>query len=190
LIDRNNTLPPWRTPLARSLHLNRSLPQSRYLQLATKDDRGLPRNRTVVFRGWLEPESKLQFVTDIRSAKIQVLDRYPEAEVCWYFAKTREQFRIAGLLQLEKEGDNRKRAWQALSEKAQQQFSWPPPGETRAAEIAFDRGELDALNPPETFGLLLLIPQSVDFLELRGNPQNRWRYELQGREWQIEEINP
>jgi pyridoxamine 5'-phosphate oxidase len=189
-IDQNNTLPPWRIALARSLHLNRSLPQSRYLQLATKDERGWPRNRTVVFRGWLEPSSRLQFVTDVRSAKIQALSQYPEAEICWYFAKTREQYRIAGLLQLEREGTNRQRAWQAISEKAQQQFGWPPPGEARAKEIAFAPRKLDPLNPPETFGLLLLLPQLVDFLQLRGNPQNRWSYELKGREWQTEDINP
>lgn len=44
--------PSWRTLLQAALHRNRSDAGVRYLQLATVDPWGHPRNRTVVFRGF------------------------------------------------------------------------------------------------------------------------------------------
>ncbi len=93
------TLPPWRSPLARAIHRHRSLPHSKYVQLATVGSDLRPHNRTIVFRGWLEPDSQMKFVTDLRSQKAQDLLAINAGEswgeVCWYFTKTREQFRIA-----------------------------------------------------------------------------------------------
>lgn len=42
--------PQWREMLQRSLKKNKSLPYSRYVQLATVRPDGRPANRTVVFR--------------------------------------------------------------------------------------------------------------------------------------------
>jgi pyridoxamine 5'-phosphate oxidase len=189
-------LPPWRTPLARALHRNRSLPNSRYLQLATIDPQGYPANRTVVFRGWHDPGSELQFVTDVRSAKIGQISCKPQVEACWYFPKTREQFRIRGYLKLidrhSLPGQSaRQQAWQQLSPKACPQFFWPTPGQPREEEALYAIDEsLDLTSPPDNFGLLLLAPQRVDRLELKGEPQNRWLYELLDDNWSMIAINP
>ncbi len=196
------SLPPWRSIISGVLHRNRSLPASRYLQLATVDHRGRPANRTVVFRGWRDPESQLQFVTDARSAlretagtsKAEEIANNPWAEVCWYFAKTREQFRIAGKLQLIDAHSNdcqpeRQAAWTQMSDAGKVQFYWPLPGATRTEE-SFGEHELTP-EPAADFCLLLLSPVIVDRLELRGNPQSRSRYcLLDNQEWSIESINP
>jgi pyridoxamine 5'-phosphate oxidase len=189
------SLPPWRTPLARALHRNRSLPNARYLQLATVDLQGYPANRTVVFRGWRDPESQLQFVTDTRSAKIQHIHCHPQVEACWYFPKTREQFRVSGILELidrhsPLEQGHRQLAWQQLSAKACRQFNCPAPGQPRADDTSFSLDPIDALSPSENFGLLLLSPQTVDHLELKGNPQNRWIYERSNTAWSKIAVNP
>ncbi|MGK7884635.1 MAG: pyridoxamine 5'-phosphate oxidase, partial [Crocosphaera sp.] len=63
-------LSPWRSILARALHRNRSLPNSRYFQLATVNFEGKPTNRTLVFRGFLNQTNQLQIITDSRSEKI------------------------------------------------------------------------------------------------------------------------
>jgi pyridoxamine 5'-phosphate oxidase len=196
------SLPPWRSIISGALHRNRSLPASRYLQLATVDHRGRPTNRTVVFRGWRDPESQLQIVTDGRSAlretagtsKAEEIVHNPWAEVCWYFAKTREQFRIAGKLQLIDAQSTdyqpeRQAAWEQMSDAGKLQFYWPLPGATRTEEH-FGEQEL-TLEPAVDFCLLLLSPVMVDRLELRGNPQARSRYcLLDDQEWSIESINP
>lgn len=183
------SLAPWRSLLARALHQNRSLIYSRYLQLATLDREGRPANRTVVFRGFLDATDQLKFVTDTRSAKIDQIVYQPWGEACWYFPKTREQFRLAGQLtsitadhcdpQLIKA---RQLMWQNLSDTAREQFTWPSPGTSlpesspaNPTEGAKDEPP-DAHAPLPNFCLLLLDPERVDHLELRGKPQNRCLY--------------
>ncbi|MGB3265605.1 MAG: Npun_F5749 family FMN-dependent PPOX-type flavoprotein [Microcoleus sp.] len=192
------TLALWRDPLARALHRNRSLPVSRYLQLATVRATGRPANRTVVFRGFLEDTNRLKFITDIRSQKAEEIALYPWGEICWYFPKTREQFRIAGQLIVVRQDDAdselltaRRTAWQELSEAGRDQFAWPAPGEDKADAGAFDSASPDAHEPLPNFCLLLLEPETVDFLELRGEPQNRSLYGRDGDgNWFVRSVNP
>lgn len=187
-------LAPWRSPLARALHRNRSRPYSRYLQLATVRSDGRPANRTVVFRGFRDPFNDLLFITDTRSDKIGPLAAHPYGEACWYFTQTREQFRLNGLLTLVTAAttappwsDLRHRLWQAQSEKSRQSFTWPAPGQARQ-DSGFDQSVPQ--EPPTTFGLLVLSPTGVDHLELRGTPQHRYRYDLTGDRWAMAETNP
>jgi pyridoxamine 5'-phosphate oxidase len=189
------SLPPWRSPLSRALHRNRSLPQARYLQLATIDLQGYPRNRTLVFRGWLEPNSRLQMVTDCRSTKISEIAQQPQGAICWYFPKTREQFRLSGSLCLIDSQSplgqvERQQAWQQLSSKAQQQFAWPAPGTALQDSELLEPVSIELLQPSDNFGLLLLSPTCVDHLELRGEPQHRWSYSLVVGEWLQLAVNP
>jgi pyridoxamine 5'-phosphate oxidase len=100
----------------------------------------------------------LTIVTDARSNKVGECALNPRAEVCWYFPKTREQFRVSGTLEIVgpapaneggKEaggGDSvsaappsrlallraaREGAWQRMSEAGREQFFWPHPGQPR-----------------------------------------------------------
>ena len=192
-------LPPWRSLLSSAIHRNRSKPYSRYFQLATVNSEGYPRNRTLVFRGFVEDErSSLKMITDLRSGKIQDIEQQEIGEICWYFTKTREQFRIQGNLRLvtaqEKDSDLlkiRKETWQNLSDAARSQFAWPDPGELAAEKSAFDVGLLDPNLILDNFCLLLLIPQKVDHLQLRESPQKRCIYTLQvDRNWLTQPVNP
>ncbi|NER96707.1 MAG: pyridoxamine 5'-phosphate oxidase [Symploca sp. SIO1B1] len=222
-------LPPWRSLLSSALHRNRSEPFSRYFQLATVTPEGYPSNRTVVFRGFLEDDrSSLKIITDIRSTKIQDIERQAIGEICWYFTKTREQFRIQGVLRLVKAQDEdadllkaRKITWHNLSDAARSQFAWADPGQPATGEgkkdaetrrhgdgengnptqnfvnppaidkSAFDVEPPDPNLPLDTFCLLLLVPQKVDHLQLRGDPQQRCIYQLQtDTAWSSQLVNP
>ena len=192
-------LPPWRSLLSSAIHRNRSKPYSRYFQLATVTPEGYPSNRTLVFRGFVEDErSSLKMITDLRSGKIQDIEQQEIGEICWYFTKTREQFRIQGNLRLvtaqEKDSDLlkiRKETWQNLSDAARSQFAWPDPGELAAEKSAFDVDLLDSNLILDNFCLLLLIPQKIDHLQLRESPQKRCIYTLQvDRNWLTQPINP
>jgi PPOX class probable FMN-dependent enzyme len=201
-------LAPWLAPLARALDLNRSLPYSRYLQLATVRADGRPANRTVVFRGFLEDTNQLKFVIDSRSEKAEQIEHQPWGEACWYFPDTRQQFRLAGSLTLVGSDTRsvaplghrsdserelaRQKTWQELSDAARLQFAWPHPGETRAEDAgAFSPPPPDAVSPLPNFCLLLLDPVQVDRLELRGEPQNRWLYRRDSSQaWSTLAINP
>lgn len=190
-------LAPWRSPLARALHRNRALPNARYVQLATVRANGCPANRTVVFRGFGADTNQLKFVTDARSEKAQQIQRSPWAEVCWYFPKTREQFRLTGRLTLVQSNETdidlaqaRQQTWQELSDMARSQFAWPHPGHPRTITHSFDDTVPDKMNPLPDFCLLLLDPERVDHLELRGNPQNRQIYARVDHTWMLTIVNP
>jgi pyridoxamine 5'-phosphate oxidase len=187
-------LAPWRSPLASALHRNRSLPNSRYAQLATVRSDGFPANRTLVVRGFLPGGNQLRFVTDGRSEKVK---EGVSAELCWYFPKTREQFRIRGRLrlvdQLCQDGEllkARRMLWHELSDGARLSFLWPEPGRARAGAEAFVIDLPDNRVPAENFCLLLMEPIYVDHLELRGQPQNRCIYRLENGEWEMRNVNP
>jgi pyridoxamine 5'-phosphate oxidase len=195
----NDSLPPWRSPIARALHRNRSSPQARYFQLATVDLDLRPHNRTLVFRGWLEPSSQLRSVTDVRSSKaINFLaGASPLAEVCWYFPETREQFRLSGTLRLvtaecttTSDCEARQQVWAQMSDAGRIQFDWGTPGADRSAPETFNPPQPDPQQPSANFCLLLLETITVVHLELRGDPQNCYSYELINGEWQMRSINP
>lgn len=193
-------LAPWRPPLARAIHRNRSKAFSRYFQLATVTLEGKPANRTVVFRGFLDDSNQLKVVTDTRSHKIEQIYQQPWGEICWYFTKTREQFRLGGKLTLVTADHpnpsltrERRKTWEDLSDKARSQFVWSHPGEPRKADDpAFSNPPPDAQTPLPNFALLLLDPHAVDHLELRGNPQNRYLYTLdaEANSWTVQAVNP
>jgi pyridoxamine 5'-phosphate oxidase len=177
-------LAPWRSLLARNIHIHRNRPEARFLQLATIAVDGYPANRTVVFRGFLPDSNRLKFVCDRRSQKIEQIRLNPLAEACWYFPKTREQFRFRGELSIidaDLQTLNlqaaRMAAWQELSNAARVQYAWADPRQPRAKDpMAFLPPQPSIKFPLDTFCLLLLEPLQVDHLELRGTPQNRSLY--------------
>jgi len=192
------TLAPWRSPLSRALHRDRSKPHSRYFQLATVQANGHPANRTVVFRGFLNDTNQLKVISDSRSQKIHQIQYQAWAEACWYFTEAREQFRLAGkLILVDEENPHtdlqkaRYSTWQELSGNARIQFAWAHPGEKRGEPEAFSPQQPDAINPLPNFCLLLLDVINVDHLQLRGEPQNRWLYIRDDlNNWSSSEINP
>ncbi len=198
--SQNDLMPQtlWRPSLVLAIYLNRRAPASRFVQLATLDADGRPANRTVVFRGFLNETSRLTFAADLRSHKIVELAGSSRVEVCWYFPVTLEQFRIGGLITTvgedtadEELSAARNECWRALPEATRVSYTWPAPGQPRVGAIPFPREHPDAESPLPHFGLLVLDPQAVDFLEINGHPQNRWHFRRDdlGR-WSGIEINP
>ncbi|MEE3718279.1 Npun_F5749 family FMN-dependent PPOX-type flavoprotein [Tumidithrix elongata RA019] len=194
-------LAPWRSLLDRNLDLHQNQPEARFLQLATIDLDGYPANRTVVFRGFLPDTNHLKFVCDRRSPKIQQIALNPLAEACWYFPKTREQFRLRGKLRAIDHASKsdlqtaRQIAWQELSDAGRVQFGWPHSRQPRVSDpAAFLPLPPSPETPLDTFCLLLLDPIQIDRLELYGEPQNRSIYvcEIRDRQqvWSVQAVNP
>lgn len=181
-----------RPAIAAALH--RQGREGRFLQMATVDPQGYPRNRTVVFRGW-RGECRLILATDSRSEKIHDLRACPYTELCWYFSKTREQFRLFGRVELLEEGSGdpqRHQTWQQISASGQELWLWPDPGQPLAPVAAF-AAVTPCEQPPESFVVLIVTPERVDHLNLRGDgvyPQTRTRYIWEGSQWSCQRVNP
>ncbi|BAQ66169.1 Npun_F5749 family FMN-dependent PPOX-type flavoprotein [Geminocystis sp. NIES-3709] len=191
-------LAPWRSYLQKALHKNRSNISSRYFSFATVTKEGYPTNRMVVFRGFLANSNNIEIITDIRSEKFTHLMNNPYGEICWYFAKTREQFRISGTVKLIIKNypdefllDERQKLWEKLSITGKEQFYWANPKELLIENTPIKNINIDSQKPIDNFCLLLLNPDKVDHLELRGNPQNRSIYERNiHNEWTVKQVNP
>ncbi len=180
----------WRESLAEALRRNRRDADHRYFQLATLAEDGWPANRTVVFRGFSEDGQRLQVATDARSEKHTQLATNPQVEVCWYFVRSREQFRIRGRAALHDAGaveaPARERLWNAMSDAARAQFFWRDPGAAlgEGADIPVTQ------SPPASFLLLEVEPLQIDHLQLASQPQQRHRSWIERGAWQSFPMNP
>ncbi|MBT0586427.1 pyridoxamine 5'-phosphate oxidase family protein [Alteromonas oceanisediminis] len=189
-------VPLWRQPLARTLYKTHKKPESRYFQLATACESLGIANRTVVFRGFDE-SSRVLVITDTRTAKWSALKKDPKAAICWYFTDTREQYRLSGkatLVAHDSEEHNAllTRYWHDLSNAAKCQFLWGTPGERRddGNSLRVSAETIPDL-PPSHFCLLAIDINHADYLNLRGDPQQRIRYTLnRQKQWRAIDIIP
>jgi hypothetical protein len=99
--------------------------------------------------------------TDSGSAKVQHLRANNRTEICWYFALTREQYRIAGAVTLvdadsSDEQQIRKQVWDELSPGTRGLFLDDPSAEP-------------SIEPPAAFVLAMILPSQVRYLDLRSN---------------------
>ena len=124
------------------------------------------------------------------------LEKSSWVEVCWYFPVTHEQFRIGGHVTVIGEVSTdaalmsaRLECWRTLPEPTRLGFTWPAPGGRAIAFFVSRRASRSSDATPALRTLLAVHPEMVDFLEINGNPQNRWRYHRDehgaGREWKL-----
>ncbi len=179
----------WRIRLEEGLRTVGQDPRGRFAQLATATAEGEPRNRTVVVRA-LTSDDALLMVTDARSQKVAEVRDQPQGALCWYLEASRRQFRFRGPAVFVNEPDERRvTQWTALSESVRAQFDWPEPGTPRAPASAFE--VTASLTPPTNFGLLVLHPTFVDYLDLSSLPHRRVHYWCDERGiWHVQTVNP
>lgn len=196
--------PRWRQSLARSLHVNRSKPEAKFFQaasiaIAEGTNELLVENRTLVFRGFDENSNNLLAITDIRTDKYTQWQQNPQSQICWYFTKTREQYRISTSVYLvgpktqhseDMSKEVRLKVWKSLSEKAQAQFAWPAPKTSLSNKN--EHLERDNNNIPETFVVVMFMPVSVDYLNLTTAPQTRELHSISKdtSKWIYDSVNP
>ena len=186
--ESDRTPPPWRARLQHALHAGRGERSSRYFQLATVGRDGRPANRTLVFRGFGD-DGGVRFVTDARTAKAAEIEAGSAGEICWWIEATKEQFRLAGRLEMVADAAERRHAWDGLSPGLRVTFLGPEPKASRAPDDAFPAEAGDATTP-EVFRLVVLRPETVDYLNLATTPQTRVVHRLTGSGWKEEAVNP
>lgn len=168
---RSGATTHWLSRLSKAIAKSRSVKGGNYVALSTTDrDTAEPRCRMVVFRGFVEsgpddavsvstgvtrlPRTRLKMVTDARSSK--VMNEGEQCELCWWFGRTSEQFRVRGKLLYVGpdeepvegvEGDERAylsrqrmEQWGKMRDAAKAQFFWDSPGSVFSGAI--DGGEI------------------------------------------------
>jgi pyridoxamine 5'-phosphate oxidase len=165
--------------------------------LATVDEGGAPRARSVVVR-MLRDDGALLVACDIRSDKDVQLRIRPRAEVCAWLPSLRRQFRVAGDVDLFSEPTGgpaggeavREQVWAEMSDSARALFFWPRPGAPRVWDNAAFPQAVGAGLSPSNFEVLCLTPTSADVLDLVGHPHRRRRWTRHGAEWDVRDVNP
>ena len=177
----------WVVALRRAQRRSRRHAIARYAQLATVEA-GAPRCRTVVVRGVDAERGAVWFVTDGRSAKAAQLVADPRAEICWYFAGLREQYRLRGAIE-PLEPAARQEAWEGLSPASRAVFFAPPPGTPRGEGDRFAETS-EAPEPPACFRALRLVVARAELLELRPSPHERRAWVREGEGWVSARLRP
>ena len=111
------------------------LPTTAGIQLATLDDDGIPRVRTVGFREILHPDGRpdlpvFVFTSDVRMQKAVEMRRHPYVELVWWFKGSSEQYRLTGVARVITAPD----------------IDLGPPGETKDDTLAFDAFDRDGFD--------------------------------------------
>jgi len=181
----DNNLPSWRQDLKSSRKKEGKSPSNRWIQLATVNEENEPRLRTVVFRGWHKDSSMIIF-TDRRSEKIEHLKSNPNAEILWFFLKTKSQYRFKGKIH---ELSNNKNYWDLLSEKSKCSWFWGSPGERINSKVQSGHEILHNLPKSENFVVLNFDIKSVDLLKLEQPVHKRYLW-AKIKKWEKVEINP
>lgn len=84
----------------------------------------------------------------------------------------------------------RTKLWGDLSDGARKQFVYPQPGSPRSDSSAFDRAPPGGDTAPlDTFALIVLEVESVDYVELFKNERIVFQEEGSG-EWSEQAVNP
>ena len=182
----------WIGRLQLSLQKNRDLPESRFFQMATADKTGKPENRTVVFRSFDEKRNTIRVISDLRTPKVAEIAANCNVAICWYFSRTREQFRFSATACVITGEQNQHlitESWQALSEQGKKQFLWGQP-KTPLDENAHLVAVEPANRVPTHFCVIELAVKTADYLNLRGNPQYRELYSLDNGQWIAEPVIP
>ena len=180
-------MPPWLPQISSCQKKESKLPSSKYVQLSTIGIDRSPRVRTVVFRGWSD-SYKMKIFTDKRSLKIKEIKNNKNVEICWYFQKSRCQFRLRGIAFIDF-GKDYFNSWKNLNAEAKSTWGWPYPG---LKYIDNNNSELKYNQKSEFIDNFILIKIEifhVDELLLTKPKQYRRRWIL-NKEWYEERINP
>ena len=180
-------MPPWLSLLSSAQRKESKFDSSNWIQLATIGTDNTPRVRTVVFRGWSKSQEMLIY-SDKRSQKFYELELNNNVEICWFFFKSKCQFRFRGKSKIDLSREN-VRYWDQLSDKSKAMWSWPCPGD----QFVFDQLDKLEFNANEeisnNFVVLRVDISQVDQLLLRKPVHIRRRW-IRKNEWIEERINP
>ena len=124
--------------------------------------------------------------TDRISEKIGHLKFNPNAEILWFFLKTKSQYRFKGKMS---EFTDNKNYWDTLPEKSKSSWFWGSPGEKINPKVQSAQEILSNLPKSENFVVLNFEIDSVELLKLEQPFHKRYLWEKINK-WEKVEFNP
>tara|TARA_Y100001968_G_scaffold327479_1_gene372620 strand:- start:1475 stop:2017 length:543 start_codon:yes stop_codon:yes gene_type:complete len=180
-------MPPWISHIVSAQRKESKYYSSRWVQLATIASNNTPRVRTVVFRGWSDSYD-MEIFTDKRSQKYQELLLNNNVEVCWYFNKSKCQFRFRGKTILVSD-TNKLSHWNELNDNSKSIWGGERPGELYNFNKKDELITGNKIDFSDNFILLKINITHVDKLQILKPEHIRTRW-VRESEWIEERINP
>ncbi len=158
----------------------------KYAYLSTVDQNMQPRSRTVVIREITE-NLDITIFTDSRTTKVHQLNHNAKASLLFYHPKALRQIRIDGRLQPITEVGEVKRLFSKVSSKAIKDYTTqlPPGSPIKNPDLVeyVERSE-------NHFYPLLLVPHSIELLQLKRPNHLRALYTKEENKWQGQWLVP
>lgn len=160
-----------RTRLVRGVRDRRSA--FHLMSLASSDEFGRPRLRTVVLRGVDHDLSEVSFHTDARSAKCRELAAQPACAMLFYEPRAGIQVRLEGRARLHREDAPAQAAWEESPPGARRCYSIEPGPGTVIDDPLGIRFQDDEPKVRERFVRVLVAIERIEWLYLHAGGHRR-----------------
>lgn len=148
--------------------------------------------RTIVLRKSTKIERRLQFFTDIRSAKVDHIKSGSSVSLCFWHTSHKLQIRARGRADLIQASEQAEKIWQDLSNAGRKSYATvKAPGTALDAysdglpefwENALDKSKTDFAF--KNFTLLEVLVEDIDCLHLHSDGHQRATFTWNGTEWE------
>jgi len=163
------------------------------MQLASADQHGQPRLRTIVLREFSSTPASLLFTTDIRSAKVKEISCNPAVSLLGWDADNSVQLRLEGTASCVDDKALRLSAWQKMRPASRQMFYAPcHPGTpvTSPQQAIAEIGHHQSCEPAENFALVRVMPARIEWLNVSEHPHQRCEFLLKDKRWIAQWLAP
>jgi len=156
----------------------------RYFTLATISD-GKPRQRTVVLRKLL-PDFTAVFYTDTRSQKVQDITDNSYVSALFYHPKKLMQIKLEGQAKLITDAKELDSYWKSIPESSRKDYI------THLAPSSNieNPDQVEYVNDQPHFTAIKIIPEAIEYLQLKRPNHMRILYTKQADDWQGQFLVP
>lgn len=165
--------------------------------LATKDDRGIPRVRTVVLRKSETEKRSLYYFTDIRSDKCRELEHQPQASALFWDPRRHIQLRCTGQIDIHHGDDEAAVFWHDISKHGRKAYATQQapgtPLSTYTTGLPDNWSELDIAateSYQDNFALLVHRIEGMDALHLERDGHQRAEFHWESNQWRSSWVVP
>lgn len=149
----------------------------KYFSLGTLSGQ-IPQQRTVVLRK-VQPNLKLLFYTDKRSAKVQQIETNNTVSALFYHPKKMVQIQIEGKADIKENPEMLRKIWKSIPEKSKRDYTsiLPPGVETEHPD------NLEYLTENNHFCMVEIQPYRIEYLKLKQPHHLRVKFIKSGKDW-------
>lgn len=151
----------------------------RYFTLATTDDKGLPRLRTVVLREF-DDDCTITIYTDRRSVKINHIEDNKSIAALFFDTSRLLQITVKGRAERITNDLELHSIWEKIPSKSRKDYTT----EDAPGKEIKNPDEVDYLDKEHFFAAIRIIPEQIEYLKLKRPNHIRARFQKREHKWE------